>query len=213
MKTENIIQQLEAKHPGETEYLQAVHEVLLSIEDVYNQHPEFAQVKLIERLVEPDRIITFRVPWIDDQGEVHVNLGYRVQFNNAIGPYKGGIRFHPSVNLSILKFLGFEQTFKNALTTLPMGGAKGGSDFAPRGRSEAELMRFCQAFMLELWRNLGQQVISELEDAKSDTCLVCTKNSLTNTLGPLLAKALNLEVLSYEPRQLVMVPSTLFAKC
>lgn len=155
MKTENIILQLEAKHPGETEYLQAVHEVLLSIEDVYNQHPEFAQVKLIERLVEPDRIITFRVPWIDDQGEVHVNLGYRVQFNNAIGPYKGGIRFHPSVNLSILKFLGFEQTFKNALTTLPMGGAKGGSDFAPRGRSEAELMRFCQAFMLELWRNLS----------------------------------------------------------
>ena len=155
MKTENIILQLEAKHSGETEYLQAVHEVLLSIEDVYNQHPEFAQVKLIERLVEPDRIITFRVPWIDDQGEVHVNLGYRVQFNNAIGPYKGGIRFHPSVNLSILKFLGFEQTFKNALTTLPMGGAKGGSDFAPRGRSEAELMRFCQAFMLELWRNLG----------------------------------------------------------
>ena len=112
MKTENIILQLEAKHSGETEYLQAVHEVLLSIEDVYNQHPEFAQVKLIERLVEPDRIITFRVPWIDDQGEVHVNLGYRVQFNNAIGPYKGGIRFHPSVNLSILKFLGFEQTFK-----------------------------------------------------------------------------------------------------
>ena len=155
MKTENIIQQLEAKHPGETEYLQAVHEVLLSIEDVYNQHPEFAQVKLIERLVEPDRIITFRVPWIDDQGEVHVNLGYRVQFNNAIGPYKGGIRFHPSVNLSILKFLGFEQTFKNALTTLPLGGAKGGSDFAPRGRSEAELMRFCQASMLELCRNLG----------------------------------------------------------
>lgn len=155
MKTENIIQQLEAKHPGEAEYLQAVQEVLLSIEDVYNQHPEFEQVKLIERLVEPDRIITFRVPWIDDQGEVHVNLGYRVQFNNAIGPYKGGVRFHPSVNLSILKFLGFEQTFKNALTTLPMGGAKGGSDFAPRGRSEAEIMRFCQAFMLELWRNLG----------------------------------------------------------
>lgn len=155
MKTENIIQQLEAKHPGEAEYLQAVHEVLLSIEDVYNQHPEFEQVKLIERIVEPDRIITFRVPWIDDQGDVHVNLGYRVQFNNAIGPYKGGVRFHPSVNLSILKFLGFEQTFKNALTTLPMGGAKGGSDFAPRGRSEAEIMRFCQAFMLELWRNLG----------------------------------------------------------
>ena len=155
MKTEQIMQALEAKHPGESEFLQAVREVLLSIEDVYNEHPEFERAKLIERLVEPDRILTFRVPWVDDQGEVHVNLGYRVQFNNAIGPYKGGIRFHPSVNLSILKFLGFEQTFKNALTTLPMGGAKGGSDFAPRGRSDAEIMRFCQSFMLELWRNLG----------------------------------------------------------
>lgn len=155
MKTEQILSALEAKHQGEKEYLQAVREVLLSIEDVYNEHPELERVKLIERLVEPDRILTFRVPWTDDKGEVHVNLGYRVQFNNAIGPYKGGIRFHPSVNLSILKFLGFEQTFKNALTTLPMGGAKGGSDFAPRGRSEAEIMRFCQSFMLELWRNLG----------------------------------------------------------
>lgn len=155
MKTERIIEQLEQKHPGEKEYLQAVREVLTSVEGVYNQHPEFEHVKLIERLVEPDRIITFRVPWVDDEGEVQVNLGYRVQFNNAIGPYKGGVRFHPSVNLSILKFLGFEQTFKNALTTLPMGGAKGGSDFAPRGKSDAEIMRFCQAFMLELWRNLG----------------------------------------------------------
>lgn len=155
MKTEQILAALENKHRGEQEYLQAVREVLLSIEDVYNEHPEFEHVKLIERLVEPDRILTFRVPWTDDNGEVHVNLGYRVQFNNAIGPYKGGVRFHPSVNLSILKFLGFEQTFKNALTTLPMGGAKGGADFAPRGRSEAEIMRFCQAFMLELWRNLG----------------------------------------------------------
>ena len=155
MKTELILQNLEAKHPGEKEFLQAVREVLLSIEDIYNQHPEFERVSLIERLVEPDRIFTFKVPWVDDRGNTHVNLGYRVQFNNAIGPYKGGMRFHPSVNLSILKFLGFEQTFKNALTTLPMGGAKGGSDFAPRGRSEAEIMRFCQAFMLELWRNLG----------------------------------------------------------
>ena len=155
MKTELILQNLEAKHPGEKEYLQAVREVLLSIEDIYNQHPEFERVSLIERLVEPDRIFTFKVPWVDDRGNTHVNLGYRVQFNNAIGPYKGGMRFHPSVNLSILKFLGFEQTFKNSLTTLPMGGAKGGSDFAPRGRSEAEIMRFCQAFMLELWRNLG----------------------------------------------------------
>ena len=155
MKTDVILSALEAKHPGEKEYLQAVKEVLLSIEDVYNQHPEFEKAKIIERLVEPERIFTFRVPWVDDKGEVQVNLGYRVQFNNAIGPYKGGIRFHPSVNLSIVKFLGFEQTFKNALTTLPMGGGKGGSDFAPRGKSDAEIMRFCQAFILELWRNLG----------------------------------------------------------
>lgn len=155
MKTEVILSNLEAKHPGEKEYLQAVKEVLLSIEDVYNQHPEFEKARIIERLVEPDRIITFKVPWVDDRGDIQVNLGYRVQFNNAIGPYKGGIRFHPSVNLSILKFLGFEQTFKNALTTLPMGGGKGGSDFAPRGKSDAEIMRFCQAFILELWRNLG----------------------------------------------------------
>lgn len=157
MKTDLILSALEAKHPGEKEYLQAVKEVLLSIEDVYNQHPEFEKVKIIERLVEPDRIFTFRVPWVDDKGNVQVNLGYRVQFNNAIGPYKGGLRFHPSVNLSILKFLGFEQTFKNALTTLPMGGAKGGSDFAFRGRSNGEVMRFCQAFMLELWRNIGPE--------------------------------------------------------
>ncbi|MDR3140384.1 MAG: NADP-specific glutamate dehydrogenase [Tannerellaceae bacterium] len=155
MKTDLILSSLEARHPGEKEYLQAVKEVLLSIEDVYNEHPEFEKAKIIERLVEPERIITFRVPWVDDKGEVQVNLGYRVQFNSAIGPYKGGIRFHPSVNLSILKFLGFEQTFKNALTTLPMGGGKGGSDFAPRGKSDAEIMRFCQAFIMELWRNIG----------------------------------------------------------
>mgnify|MGYP002093369327 CR=1 FL=1 len=155
MNIQKIMSSLEAKHPGELEYLQAVKEVLLSIEDIYNQHPEFEKVKIIERLVEPDRIFTFRVTWVDDKGEVQTNLGYRVQFNNAIGPYKGGIRFHASVNLSILKFLGFEQTFKNALTTLPMGGGKGGSDFSPRGKSDAEIMRFCQAFMLELWRHLG----------------------------------------------------------
>jgi glutamate dehydrogenase (NADP+) len=146
---------LEAKHPGESEYLQAVKEVLLSIKDIYNEHPEFERARIIERLVEPDRIFTFRVTWVDDRGDIQTNLGYRVQFNNAIGPYKGGIRFHASVNLSILKFLGFEQTFKNALTTLPMGGGKGGSDFNPRGKSDGEIMRFCQAFILELWRNLG----------------------------------------------------------
>ena len=155
MKPADILAALEAKHPGETEFLQAVKEVLHSVEDVYNQHPEFEREALIERLVEPDRIYTFRVPWIDDNGKVHVNIGYRVQFNNAIGPYKGGIRFHHTVNLSILKFLGFEQTFKNALTTLPMGGGKGGSDFSPRGRSDREIMRFCQSFMLELWKYIG----------------------------------------------------------
>ncbi len=146
---------LEAKHPGEREYLQAVREVLLSIEEVYARHPEFEKAKIVERMVEPDRINVFRVAWTDDRGEVQTNLGYRIQFNNAIGPYKGGLRFHPSVNLSILKFLGFEQTFKNALTTLPMGGGKGGSDFNPKGKSDAEVMRFCQAFMLELWRQIG----------------------------------------------------------
>ena len=155
MEVERIMQDLERKHPGESEYLQAVKEVLISIKDVYNQHPAFEKAKLIERLVEPERIVTFRVPWVDDKGEIHVNIGYRVQFNSAIGPYKGGLRFHSSVNLSILKFLGFEQIFKNALTTLPMGGAKGGSDFSIRGRSDAEVMRFCQAFMTELYRNIG----------------------------------------------------------
>lgn len=155
MDINKIISSLEMKHPGEKEYLQAVKEVLMSVEDVYNQHPEFEKARIIERMVEPDRIFTFRVTWTDDHGEVQTNIGYRVQFNNAIGPYKGGIRFHASVNLSILKFLGFEQTFKNALTTLPMGGAKGGSDFSPRGKSDAEIMRFCQAFMLELWKNIG----------------------------------------------------------
>lgn len=155
MKHEVILQALEARHPGEHEYLQAVKEVLISIEDIYNEHPEFEKARIIERLVEPDRIFTFKVPWVDDRGNVQVNLGYRVQFNNAIGPYKGGLRFHASVNLSILKFLGFEQTFKNALTTLPMGGGKGGSDFNLKGKSDGEVMRFCQAFMLELWRNIG----------------------------------------------------------
>ncbi len=155
MKTEQILSSLASRHSGEKEYMQAVKEVLVSIEDVYNEHPEFEKAKIIERLVEPDRIITFRVPWVDDKGEVHVNLGYRVQFNNTIGPYKGGLRFHASVNLSILKFLGFEQVFKNALTTLPLGGGKGGSDFSIRGRSDMEIMRFCQAFMTELWNNIG----------------------------------------------------------
>lgn len=155
MNVKNILTNLETKHPGEKEYLQAVHEVLESIQTIYDENPQYEAAKIIERLVEPDRILTFRISWVDDEGNVQINLGHRVQFNNAIGPYKGGIRLHPSVNLSILKFLGFEQIFKNALTTLPMGGAKGGSDFNPKGKSDAEIMRFCQAFMLELWRIIG----------------------------------------------------------
>jgi len=157
MNLEKIMNDLEKKHPGENEYLQAVREVLESIEEVYNENPQFESANIIDRLVEPDRILTVKVPWVDDSGKVQVNLGYRVQFNNAIGPYKGGLRFHPSVNLSILKFLGFEQIFKNSLTTLPMGGAKGGSDFDPKGKSNAEIMRFCQSFMLELWKLIGPE--------------------------------------------------------
>lgn len=155
MDVDRIMQSLEHRNPGEQEYLQAVHEVLESIVDVYNQNPHFQSANIIERLIEPDRVLSFKVPWMDDQGNVHVNRGYRVQFNNAIGPYKGGLRFHPSVNLSILKFLGFEQIFKNALTTLPMGGGKGGSDFQPKGKSNTEIMRFCQSYMMEMWRIIG----------------------------------------------------------
>jgi glutamate dehydrogenase (NADP+) len=157
MDLNKIMNSLEARHPGESEYLQAVREVLETIVDVVNENPHFESAGIVERLVEPDRVITFKVPWVDDEGNVHVNIGYRVQFNNALGPYKGGLRFHPSVTLSILKFLGFEQIFKNALTTLPLGGGKGGSDFNPKGKSDAEIMRFCQAFMLELWRVIGPE--------------------------------------------------------
>lgn len=157
MKTSELLARLSARHPGETEYLQAVGEVMHSVERIYNEHPEFEALAIAERLVEPDRVFTFKVPWVDDKGRVQVNIGYRVQFNNAIGPYKGGLRFHASVNLSILKFLGFEQIFKNALTTLPMGGAKGGSDFSPKGKSDGEIMRFCQAYMTELWRYIGPE--------------------------------------------------------
>ena len=155
MNAQKVLEDLKRRFPGEPEYHQAVEEVLSTIEEEYNKHPEFDRANLIERLCIPDRIYTFRVSWQDYQGRIQTNMGYRVQHNNAIGPYKGGIRFHASVNLGILKFLAFEQTFKNSLTTLPMGGAKGGSDFSPRGKSNAEVMRFCQAFMLELTRNIG----------------------------------------------------------
>ncbi|MBU2553044.1 MAG: NADP-specific glutamate dehydrogenase [Bacteroidetes bacterium] len=157
MDLNKIMNDLEKKHPGELEYLQAVREVLESIEEVVNENPQFETAGIIERIIEPDRVLTFKVTWIDDKGNVNVNLGYRVQFNNAIGPYKGGLRFHPSVNLSILKFLGFEQIFKNSLTTLPMGGGKGGSDFNPKGKSDREIMRFCQSFMMELWKLIGPE--------------------------------------------------------
>ena len=155
MKVNEIMANLEAKHPGENEYLQAVREVLETIEEEYNKHPEYEAAKIVERIVEPDRIFKVRVVWVDDKGQTQVNLGYRVQFNAALGAYKGGLRFHPKVNESMLKFLGFEQIFKNSLTNLPLGGGKGGADFDPTGKSDAEIMRFCQAFITELWRNIG----------------------------------------------------------
>ncbi|MDD3632916.1 MAG: NADP-specific glutamate dehydrogenase [Candidatus Cloacimonadaceae bacterium] len=155
MTFQEFIAKVEAKNPGEPEFIQAVSEVIESVWDVYESNPRFVKANILERLVEPERVIIFRVPWMDDNGEVHVQRGYRVQFNSAIGPYKGGLRFHPSVNLSVLKFLGFEQVFKNSLTSLPLGGGKGGSDFDPRGKSDEEIMRFCQSFMAELFRYIG----------------------------------------------------------
>lgn len=158
MNVQKILAELEKNHPAQPEFYQAVREVLESIEEFVNENPQYDAHRIVERLVEPDRLIQFRVTWVDDNGDIQVNRGYRVQFNNAIGPYKGGLRFHPSVTLGTLKFLGFEQIFKNSLTTLPMGGAKGGSDFNPKGKSDAEIMRFCQAFMQELWRNIGPEI-------------------------------------------------------
>lgn len=155
---QNILDQVKKRNPGETEFHQAVEEVLISLEPVLEKHPEFVETGLVERLVEPERQIMFRVPWVDDNGNVQVNRGFRVQFNSAIGPYKGGLRFHPSVYLGIVKFLGFEQIFKNSLTGLPIGGGKGGSDFDPKGKSDAEVMRFCQSFMTELYRHIGQDL-------------------------------------------------------
>ena len=156
--TQRVLEELKAKNPGEKEFHQAATEVLESLSPVVEAHPEYEECALLERLVEPERTVMFRVPWVDDNGKVHVNKGYRVQFNSAIGPYKGGLRLHPSVNLGILKFLGFEQVFKNSLTGLPIGGGKGGSDFDPKGKSDNEVMRFCQSFMTELYKHIGQFV-------------------------------------------------------
>jgi glutamate dehydrogenase (NADP+) len=196
MDVNQVIQDLERKNPGEVEYLQAVREVLDSIAEVYNRNPQFEKAGIIERLVDPDRVLTFKVPWVDDEGNVHVNRGYRVQFNNALGPYKGGLRFHPSVNLSILKFLGFEQIFKNSLTTLPIGGGKGGSDFQPKGKSNAEIMRFCQAFMLELWKIIGPETDVPAGDigvgAREIGFLYGMYKKLTNTYtGVITGKGVN----------------------
>ncbi|HHI87460.1 MAG TPA: NADP-specific glutamate dehydrogenase [Candidatus Cloacimonetes bacterium] len=155
MTVQEFMQKVTARNPHEPEFLQAVEEVVTSVWDVYESNPQFMEAKILERIVEPERMILFRVPWVNDKGETHVNKGFRVEFNSAIGPYKGGLRFHPSVNLSIMKFLGFEQIFKNSLTTLPMGGGKGGSDFDTKGKSDAEIMRFCQAFMSELFHHIG----------------------------------------------------------
>ncbi len=151
----NLLVQVKAKNPSEPEFHQAVEEVVESLDVVLQRHPEYIHAKILERMVEPERVVMFRVPWMDDQGEIHINRGFRIQMNSAIGPYKGGLRFHPSVNLGILKFLAFEQVFKNSLTTLPMGGGKGGSDFDPKGKSDNEVMRFCQSFMNELYRHIG----------------------------------------------------------
>jgi len=154
-KVTEFMEQLIAKNPGEKEFHQAVQEVVESLMPVLDKYPVFRKAKILERVVEPERVILFRVPWMDDKGEVQVNKGYRIEMNSAIGPYKGGLRLHPSVNLGILKFLAFEQVFKNSLTTLPMGGGKGGSDFDPKGKSDNEVMRFCQSFMTELFRHIG----------------------------------------------------------
>src|SRR5512146_3168910 len=151
----NLMAEVKAKNPAEPEFHQAVQEVAESLALVFERHPEYRAAKILERIIEPERIITFRVPWVDDQGEIHINRGFRIEMNSAIGPYKGGLRFHPSVNQGILKFLAFEQVFKNSLTTLPMGGGKGGSDFDPKGKSDMKIMRFCQAFMSELFRHIG----------------------------------------------------------
>ena len=152
---DKFMEELKTRTPGENEFHQAVREVIETVWDVYDANPRYKQAKILERMVEPERTIMFRVPWMNDLGEVEINRGYRVEFNSTLGPYKGGLRFHKSVNLSILKFLGFEQTFKNSLTTLPMGGGKGGSDFSAKGRSDNEIMRFCQSFMTELFRHIG----------------------------------------------------------
>ena len=176
-----FMQRVETKNPGEKEFHQAVHEVVESIWPVIEREPRYRSGKVLDRIVEPERVIMFRVPWMDDQGEVHVNRGFRIEMNSALGPYKGGLRFHPSVYLGILKFLAFEQVFKNSLTTLPMGGGKGGSDFDPKGKSDAEVMRFCQSFMCELFRHIGPSATSGSAAGRSATSSGCTRSWPTSS--------------------------------
>jgi len=181
----DILKLIKDRDPGEKEFHQAVQEVIETVQPVLDRNPQYRQDAVLERITEPERVIMFRVPWMDDQGQVHVNRGFRIQMNSAIGPYKGGLRFHPSVNLSILKFLAFEQVFKNALTTLAMGGGKGGSDFDPKGKSDNEVMRFCQSFMAELFVISARIRMSRRETSawvpeKSVICLGCIRNCVTN---------------------------------
>ena len=196
-----------ARDGHEPEFLQAVEEVLASLEPVVAARPALEKAGIVERLVEPERVITFRVSWVDDSGKVQVNRGYRVQYNSAIGPYKGGLRFHPSVNLSIMKFLGFEQTFKNSLTGLPMGGAKGGSDFDPKGKSDGEVMRFCQSFMTELYRHIRPNT-----DVPA-TCLASTRGSGMNSPVCSPARASPMAVLWPAPRPPATASSTSPRRC
>ncbi|GAB1484092.1 hypothetical protein MASR2M78_29090 [Treponema sp.] len=193
---ENIMASVSGRNPAEPEFIQAVKEVVESIEPVLKKRPEIARLKVVERIVEPERQIIFRIPWVDDRGEIQVNRGFRVQFNSAIGPYKGGLRLHPSVNLGIIKFLGFEQVFKNALTTTPIGGGKGGSDFDPKGKSDFEVMRFCQSFMSELYRHVGPDTDVPAGDigvgAREIGYLYGQYKKLTNTFtGVLTGKGLS----------------------
>ena len=210
MNAAKVVEDLQRRFPNEPEYIQAVSQVLGTIEEEYNKHPEFEKTNLVERLCIPDRVISFRVTWVNDKGEVKTNFGYRIQHNNVIGPYKGGIRFHSSVNLGILKFLAFEQTFKNSLTTLPMGGAKGGSDFSPRGKSDGEVMRFCQAFMNELYRHIGPDVDVPAGDIGVGgrrwlICLASTRSSHTSGVVCSLARAASSVVHSFVQRLPVTV--------
>ena len=216
--TEKVLADLRAKNPDQPEFIQAATEVLDALAPVVNNDPKYQKTSLLERLVEPERQIMFRIPWVDDHGQVHVNRGYRVQFNSAIGPYKGGLRLHPSVNLSIIKFLGFEQTLKNSLTGLPMGGGKGGSNFDPKGKSDREIMAFCQSFMTELYRHIGKDTDVPAGDigvgGREVGYMFGQYKRLTGLYeGVLTGKGLTFGVLWQEPRRPAMALYTCWMRC